>query len=53
MSQYRVMKTTMGRKYRMRMAENEASERELFRIVVVLLPLLASVLLTAAWFARG
>lgn len=53
MSQYRVMKTTMGRKYRMRMADNEVSERELFRIVVVLLPLLASVLLTAAWFARG
>lgn len=53
MSQYRVMKTTMGRKYRMRMADNEVSERELFRLAVVVVPFIGTVLLLAAWLVRG
>lgn len=53
MSQYKVMKTTMGRKYRMRMADNEVSERELFRLAVVVVPFLGTVLLLAAWLVRG
>ena len=49
MSQYKVLKTTMGRKYRMRMSEDEIAERDLFRLAVIGLPFLASVLMTILW----
>ena len=49
---YKTMKTTMGHKYRMRMAENEESERSLFRLAVVLLPFVTSVLFTALLLGR-
>ena len=49
---YRTYKTTMGRKYRMRICEDEAAERDLFRLAVVLAPFLGSVLLMAAWLWR-
>lgn len=52
MSQYRVMKTTMGHKYRMRMAENEESERSLFRLAVVAMPFFGTILLMAVWLWR-
>ena len=49
MSQYKVLKTTMGRRYKVRMTEDEIAERDLFRLVVVGLPFLASVLMTILW----
>ena len=51
--QYRTYKTTMGRKYRMRVAEDEAAERELFHIALAMVPFLGSILLSVAWLLRG
>lgn len=52
MSQYKTLKTTMGRKYRMRMAEDEVFERDLFKAALILLPLVTSVLFTVIFFRR-
>jgi len=49
---YKTMKTTMGHKYRMRMAEDEVAERDLFRLAVVALPFLGTVALMAVWLWR-
>ena len=49
MSQYKVLKTTMGRKYKVRMTEDEVAERDLFRLAIIGLPFLASVLMTILW----
>lgn len=49
MSQYKVLKTTMGRKYKVRMCEDEVAERDLFRMAIVLLPLISSVLMFLIW----
>ena len=49
MSQYKVLKTTMGRRYKVRMTEDEIMERDLFHLAIVGLPLLASVLMTILW----
>ena len=49
---YKTMKTTMGHKYRMRMAEDEVAERDLFRLAVVTLPFLGTVALMAVWLWR-
>ena len=49
MSQYKVLKTTMGRRYKVRMSEDEIAERDMFRLVLIGLPFLASVLLTILW----
>ena len=53
MSQYKTMKTTMGRRYRMRMADDELAERELFRIALVALPFLASAGTFLLWIKIG
>ena len=50
---YRTYKTTMGRKYRMRMCEDEIAERALFHAAVVAMPFLGTVLLLAVWLMRG
>ena len=49
MCQYKVLKTTMGRKYKVRMCEDEVAERDLFRLSIVLLPLISSVLMFLIW----
>lgn len=49
MSQYKVLKTTMGRKYKVRMTEDEVAERDLYRLSIVLLPLISSVLMFLIW----
>ena len=46
---YKTLKTTMGRKYRVRMTDDEVAERDLFRLAVIGLPFLASVLMTILW----
>ena len=50
---YRTFKTTMGRKYKVRMTEDEIAERELFNITLVLVPFLSTILLMAVWLWRG
>ena len=52
MSQYRTIRTTTGRKYRMKMDLDEQAERELFRCVQVLLPFVGTVLLMIVWLSR-
>ena len=49
MSQYKVLKTTMGRKYKVRMSEDEIAERDLYQMAVVILPLISSVLMFLIW----
>jgi len=53
MSQYKVLKTTMGRKYRVRMTEDEQAEKELFNIILVALPFLASAGMFLLWVKMG
>ena len=53
MSNYRTFKTTMGHKIRMRMTEEEIAERELFHIVLVVLPFIASVGMFLLWIKMG
>ena len=50
---YRTVKTTMGRKFRVPMTEDEISERSLFRMAITVLPFLGTVLLTIIWLVRG
>ena len=50
MKQYKVLKTSEGRKYRVLMSEDEQAERELYWIVVTSLPFLASVLFAFLFF---
>ena len=52
MSQYKVLKTTMGRKYKVRMSDDEVMERDLFRLAIVVLPFFGTVLLMAVWLWR-
>ena len=47
--QYKVFKTTMGRKYRVRMDEDEVQAREIYWLAVVLLPFVTAVLMTWLW----
>ena len=49
---YKLMKTTMGRKYYVRMADDEVAERILYRIALVVLPFITSVLMMAVWLGR-
>lgn len=49
---YRTMKTTMGRKYKVRITEDEVAERIMFRIAIVVLPFVSSVLMMAVWLGR-
>ena len=46
---YRTYKTTMGRKYTVRVCEDERHERRLFHAAVVFLPLAAVLGYAAAW----
>ena len=50
---YRTVKTTMGRKFRVPMTDDEVAERSLFRMAITVLPFLGTVLLTIVWLARG
>ena len=50
---YKVLKTTMGRKYKVPMSEEEIAERDLFHLVVVALPFIASALMFFLWVKVG
>ena len=49
MKQYKVLKTTMGRKYRVQMSEEEIEERELFHMAVIALPFVSAALMFFLW----
>lgn len=53
MKGYRTFKTTLGHKIRVRMTEEEIAERDLFHIVLVVFPFLASTLLFFLWVKLG
>lgn len=52
MKGYRTFKTTMGHKMRVRMSDEEIAERELFHIVLFLLPSMTVILFACAYFGR-
>jgi len=49
---YKTLRTTMGRKYRVRMTEDEIVERDLFRLALFALPFFGTVLLMLVWLWR-
>ena len=49
---YKTLKTSMGRKYRVRMTEDEIMERDLFLLAVVAMPFFGTILLMAVWLWR-
>ena len=53
MTGYKTFKTTMGRRYRVRMSEDEVAERELFHIVLVALPLITAAGMFFLWVKAG
>lgn len=52
MKGYKTFRTTMGHKIRVRMSEQEIAERQLFHMVVVLLPSFVFILFAVAWLGR-
>lgn len=46
---YRTYKTTMGRKYRMRITEDEKAERELYWLAVTVLPFITAAGMMLLW----
>ena len=53
MIRYRTLKTTLGRKYRVRMTDSEIAERTLYRIALVALPFFSSVIMFWIWVRIG
>ena len=53
MKSYKVLKTTMGRKYKVQMTDDEIAERELFYMAVTVLPFVTAVLLFLVWVKMG
>lgn len=49
---YKTLKTSMGRKYRVRMTEDEIMERDLYRLALFALPFFGTVLLMLVWLWR-
>ena len=52
MKGYKTFRTTMGHKIRVKMSEEEVAERELFHMILFLLPSLTVILFAAAWLGR-
>ena len=53
MKQYKVLKTTMGRKYKVRMSDDEIAERELFHMAITVLPFVTAILFFVIWVKMG
>ena len=53
MKRYRVMKTTMGRKYLVRMSEQEVIDQRIYYAVLVILPFVTSVVMFWLWIKMG
>lgn len=50
---YATFKTTMGRKYRVKLSRSEAAERRLFHIALVVVPFVTSALMFWIWVKIG
>ena len=50
---YKTIKTTMGRKYRMRISEDERAERALYNLTIVFLPFVTAALMFFIWVKVG
>ena len=53
MNRYKVLKTTMGHKIRVRMSEEEIMERTLYRLTITILPFIGSALMFWLWVKVG
>ena len=53
MNGYKVVKTAMGRKFMVKMDEDEIRERRLYNIAITALPFVATVLLFWTWLEVG
>ena len=53
MSCYKTMKTTMGRKYRVRMAEDERVARLIYHVALVVVPFVSAAGMFALWVKMG
>ena len=53
MKRYRVMKTTMGRKYLVRMSEQEVIDQRIYYAAIVILPFVTSVAMFWLWIKMG
>lgn len=50
---YKVLKTTMGRKYKVPMSDQEVAERTLYRLAITVLPFIGSALMFWIWVKVG
>jgi hypothetical protein len=50
---YRTLKTTMGRKYRVRVTSEEAAARWLYNVALVVVPFVSSALMFYVWVKVG
>lgn len=53
MKGYRTERTTMGRKIRVRMSDDEIAERELYHLAIVALPFITAALMFFLWVKVG
>ena len=53
MKRYRVMKTTMGRKYLVQMTDEEITARRIYNTALVVLPFITSALMFLLWIKLG
>ena len=53
MTQYKVLKTTDGRRYKVRMSQEELDARTIYRIALVTLPFISSALMFLIWVKMG
>ena len=53
MTQHKVLKTTDGRRYKVRMSQEEVDARTIYRIALVTLPFISSALMFWLWIRIG
>lgn len=53
MKGYKTIKTTLGHKIRVKMSADEIAERQMFRMAIVILPLITSAAMFFLWVKAG
>ena len=53
MKGYKTLKTTMGRRYRVRITSEEAAARWLYNVALVVVPFVSSALMFYVWVKVG
>ena len=53
MNGYKTLKTTMGRRYRVRVTSEEAAARWLYNVALVVVPFVSSALMFYVWVKVG